>query len=614
VISQSPVAATVIDQGAPVNLVVSSGPPQVAVPNVLGDTQDVATTTLTGAGLSLGTVTQQSSATVPSGEVISTSPAGGTEVNLSSTVNLVVSTGPAQVAVPNVVGDTQTAATSAVTGAGLVLGTVTPQASATIPAGQVISESPAASTNVNLASYVSLVVSSGPTEPVSVDLTNVMTLYAFSDIGVKPIAGGLDGYSAAYTALESGSAGAVLDWSGATFTLFGAGVPSAVANTTIALPQGNYSALEILATGVNGGARGQKLIVNYTDNSFDTFVQSFSDWKHPQSYVGEAIAESAPNRIISTGKPQAGTTNLYGYAFPVNPAKTVESLILPPTRNVALLALDLTPALSAVATTASPTFSPQPGAYGAATPVTLASTTPNAIIYYTTNGTTPTTSSTLYTGPIEVTITTTLKAIAVSHGEQNSTIASGTYTIATTGATPVSLATDVTLYAIAEEGAPALEGGIDGHGNAYPGNVTGTNPTWAGNPYVLGQIGTPSAVSSTTIALPPGQYTGISLLATAVNGSQVQTSKVSTTFTVNYQDGTSQTFIQSMSDWHTPKSYAGEQVALTMPYKVLPSGTLQDGKYNLYGYAFPLNPAETAVSLTLPKNRNIVVLAVDVEP
>ena len=529
-------------------------------------------------------------------------------------MNLVISTGPAQVAVPNVLGDTQAVATSALTGEGLVLGTVTPQASATIPAGQVLSESPAAGTSVNSGSAVNLVVSSGPTEPVSVDLASVMTLYAFAEIGTKPIAGGLDGAGNAYTALEPAEVGASLDWSGATFALLGAGVPSAVANTTLALPQNSYSALEILATGVNGGAREQKLSVHYTDNSTDTFVQSFSDWKHPESYVGEALASAAPNRVISTGKTQAGATNLYGYAFPVNPAKTVESLTLPSTKDVALLALDLTPAPPVLATTATPTFSPQPGAYGAATPVTLATTTPEASIYYTTNGNAPTTSSTLYTGPIDVTVTTTLKAIAVSHGEQNSAIASGTYTIATTAATPVSLAADVTLYAIAEEGAAALEGGIDGHGDAYPGNVTGTNPTWAGNPYLLGQIGTPSAVSSATIALPPGHYSGISLLATAVNGSQVQTAKVSTQFTVNYQDGTSQTFVQSMSDWHAPESYAGEQIALSVPYKVTASGTLEEGKYNLYGYAFTLNPAKTAVSLTLPANRDIVVLAVDLMP
>jgi beta-lactam-binding protein with PASTA domain len=614
VISQNPGANTNAYPNAAVNLVVATGAAQVAVPNVMGLSQATATSAITAAGLTVGAITYQSSSTVAVGLVISQNPSANANVSPNSAVNLVVSTGSAQVAVPNVVGLSQAAATSAITGAGLVVGSVTPQSSATVPSGEIISELPAAAASANPGSSVNLVVSMGPTEPQSLDLASVMTLYAFSDVGVKPIDGGLDGYGNAYTALESGNAGAIVEWSGATFTLLGAGVPSAVANTTITLPQNSYSALEILATGVNGGARSQPLIVNYTDNSSDRFVQSFSDWKHPDSYVGESIAQSAPNRVTSTGKTAAGATHIYGYAYPLNGAKTVESLTLPKTANVALLALDLTPAPPVLATTASPTFSPQPGSYGTSTPVTLSSTTPSASIYYTTNGTTPTTSSTLFTGPIDVTITTTINAIAVSKGELNSAPAAGTFSITTTAATPVSLATAFGLYAIAVEGAAALEGGIDTHGDAYAGNLTGTSLTWAGNPYLLGQIGSLSAVSSATIELPPGSYTGISFLGTAVNGSQVQNKKVATTFTINYQDGSSQSFVQSMSDWHAPQSYAGEQIALTTAYKVLASGKLQDGKYNLYGYAFTLDPTRTAVSLTLPENRSIVVLAVDLMP
>jgi len=77
-------------------------------------------------------------------------------------VTLVVSSGPAPVSVPNVVGDTQAAASAALTGAGLTVGTVTPQASGTVAAGKVISESPAAATSVAKGSAVALVVSSGP--------------------------------------------------------------------------------------------------------------------------------------------------------------------------------------------------------------------------------------------------------------------------------------------------------------------------------------------------------------------------------------------------------------------------------------------------------------------
>ncbi|MGD1062685.1 MAG: SBBP repeat-containing protein, partial [Terracidiphilus sp.] len=95
---------------------------QVSVPNVVGDTQAVATTAITGAGLVVGTVTTASSPTVASGSVISESPVAGTSVNSGSAVNLVVSTGPAQVTVPNVVGVSQAVATTAITGAGLVVG------------------------------------------------------------------------------------------------------------------------------------------------------------------------------------------------------------------------------------------------------------------------------------------------------------------------------------------------------------------------------------------------------------------------------------------------------------------------------------------------------------
>jgi hypothetical protein len=138
-----------------------SGAGQVTVPNVVGDTQAAATTAITGAGLAVGTVTQQSSSTVASGDVISESPSAGTSVNSGSAVNLVVSTGSAQVSVPNVVGDTQAAATSAIIAAGLAVGTVTTASSSTVASGNVISESPSAGTSVNSGSAVNLVVSTG---------------------------------------------------------------------------------------------------------------------------------------------------------------------------------------------------------------------------------------------------------------------------------------------------------------------------------------------------------------------------------------------------------------------------------------------------------------------
>ena len=80
-------------------------------------------------------------------------------------------------------------------------------------------------------------------------------------------------------------------------------------------------------------------------------------------------------------------------------------------------------------TVSTPTFSPAAGTYTSAQSVSISDATSGATIYYTTNGTTPTTSSTQYTGPITVSATETLEAIAVATGDTNSAVASATYTI-----------------------------------------------------------------------------------------------------------------------------------------------------------------------------------------
>jgi len=154
---------------------------------------------------------------------------------------------------------------------------------------------------------------------------------------------------------------------------------------------------------------------------------------------------------------------------------------------------------------ASPTASPAAGTYTTTQSVTLSSATSGASIYYTTNGSTPTTSSNLYSTPITVSTTSTIKAIAVKSGMTNSDVASFAYTInpnnpitikveaetATTTGTPNVGSTFVESYASASGG--KLLGFMSRVGNTATWTV---NVTSAGTyKLVLRLAGTGSAVT-----------------------------------------------------------------------------------------------------------------------
>lgn len=90
---------------------------------------------------------------------------------------------------------------------------------------------------------------------------------------------------------------------------------------------------------------------------------------------------------------------------------------------------------------ATPTFSPPAGSYASAQSVSIASTTPGAAVYYTTNNSPPTAASTLYTGPVDVSATMTLRAIAIAAGYADSAIGTATYTIGAACASPAYVVT-----------------------------------------------------------------------------------------------------------------------------------------------------------------------------
>ena len=142
--------------------------------------------------------------------------------------------------------------------------------------------------------------------------------------------------------------------------------------------------------------------------------------------VSDTLAE-AGTIITVTAEPAQGyelATLTYSYtgATPIDIMATKQFTM--PSSDVTVNAT-----FTELAHVASPTFTPATGSYIQGQLVSIACTEPGATIYYTLDGTEPTIESTVYTGPFTVSTTTTVKALAVKEGMNNSDVVTATYTI-----------------------------------------------------------------------------------------------------------------------------------------------------------------------------------------
>jgi serine/threonine-protein kinase len=145
VFDSSPKPGTNALVGSTVTILVSSGPAPATVPPVSGLTYEQATTQLEQAGFTnLNPPIQTASATVPAGSVIRTDPAGGKAVALSTPINIYVSSGAQQVTVPPEIGQTEAAASAALTAKGFTVSTLNQVDDANV--GKVVAQTPAGGT------------------------------------------------------------------------------------------------------------------------------------------------------------------------------------------------------------------------------------------------------------------------------------------------------------------------------------------------------------------------------------------------------------------------------------------------------------------------------------
>ncbi|GAB3693933.1 Stk1 family PASTA domain-containing Ser/Thr kinase [Nocardiopsis oceani] len=162
VLETDPEAGAEIEATDSIVIYVSSGPGDLEIPSVEGQSEADAMSTLTDAGFENVTTENRANETVAEGNAIGTEPSAGNQVAPSDEVTLIISSGPDQVQVPDLQGMTQDQAQSALDSAGLSADFQEQEDGA--PEGTVINQSPAADQSVNADTTVVVTLAVAPDE------------------------------------------------------------------------------------------------------------------------------------------------------------------------------------------------------------------------------------------------------------------------------------------------------------------------------------------------------------------------------------------------------------------------------------------------------------------
>ena len=186
VISTEPSQGVPLLAGSPVTVFVSTGPPQVEVPEVTGQSEAEARGSLRAAGLHVGAVTKREEAGQAAGTVLSQTPSAGSSVRSGEAVSLVVAKASQEVAVPRVVGKKQERAEGELIGAGFVVKSSTRAVTREAEAGLVLQQNPAGGTNAKRGATIKLIV--GELAPQTTPSTTTTTTPSTTTSSTPPAA------------------------------------------------------------------------------------------------------------------------------------------------------------------------------------------------------------------------------------------------------------------------------------------------------------------------------------------------------------------------------------------------------------------------------------------
>jgi uncharacterized repeat protein (TIGR03803 family) len=197
--------------------------------------------------------------------------------------------------------------------------------------------------------------------------------------------------------------------------LYGTTLTGGSANDGVLFQLEPYAAAPVISGSVSGSS---SITINLTDT-----------------------APGATIRYTTNGSTPTSSSTVYTGAFVITDNETIKAIAYAPNCLPSTVA-----AINYVIPAAAPGFAPPPGSYPGPLKVDIQGSNYDPTIRYTTNGSTPTSTSAIYTGPITLTKTTTIKAIIFAPDYGVSGVSSATYTIIPDGEVKGSQTTAAASY------------------------------------------------------------------------------------------------------------------------------------------------------------------------
>ena len=313
--------------------------------------------------------------------------------------------------------------------------------------------------------------------------------------------------------------------------------PAVSATTTFTVTMPQLAAPQITASGESAGAA-------------DTY------------YFNATIAMTAANgasiHYTTDGTTPTENSTLFSAPFQINATSNIKAIAVKPyyqNSDVATLTVTIT-----APTVATPVFTPVAGTYADSVTVAIACATTGASIRYTTDGTEPTATSTLYTAPIALTTTTTIKAKAFKTDWNASETATGLYTVVyepvlSVSATALDFSSTQLTQTLTVSGAHLTNAitlaSSSAHFTVSPASITAPNGnttvtvTFDGTEPATGTLTVTSGTLTQTVAL-----TGTALLPTPVFSPESGASDTALTISITCPNASAQ--IRYTTDGSTP--------------------------------------------------------------